>query len=82
MKVIREITIYQKEGEELIDSFLINLPKDVLIKILNVDLDDDPDIYKVYSVNEKQYADLSRLDIQLPIYDFNTVEVFYECSQA
>ncbi len=81
MKISREIGVYQKQGEEFLDSFPINLPEKELIRILNVFTEDDPNLYKIYPINEGQYLDILALIPELPNYDFNEVEIFYECHQ-
>jgi hypothetical protein len=81
MNVSREISIYEKYGSALIESFVTNIPVETLAHILNVKIDDDPNLYKVYPVNEIQYSMLMQITPELKGVDFNSCEVFYECFQ-
>ncbi len=82
MKLKREIAIYQKDGDKYIDSFEINLPIEKLVNILNVDLEDDPEIYNVYEIDENQYLQLKELVPELSKINFHKVAMFYECCQV
>jgi hypothetical protein len=82
MKVSREIAIYQKEGEKYIESFEIDLSVDKLVNILNVDTDEDPNVYMVYDINKEQYLQIQKIIPSLKEIDFDNVELFYECFQA
>lgn len=82
MTVSREIGIYQKDGDELIDNFQINLSINRLIEIFNIDIEDDPNVYKEYDINENEYLQLKELVPELSKYDFNHVFMSYECYQV
>ena len=81
MNVTREIVIYQKDGDNQIDSFEINLSVEDLIDILNIDANDDPNVYKVYQATYNQYLKLIQLVTELPKYHFDQNDIFYECYQ-
>lgn len=81
MNVIREIAIYQKDGDKQIDSFKINLSIDDLIYLLDIDRMDDPNAYKQYEITYKQYLELIRLVPKLSKFNFNEGTIFYECYQ-
>ncbi|WDO13633.1 hypothetical protein MH928_02770 [Flavobacterium sp. WW92] len=81
MNVSREIVIYQKDGDNQIDSFEINLSVEDLIDILNIDANDDLNIYKVYQVTYNQYLKLIQLVTELSKYHFDQNDIFYECYQ-
>ncbi|WP_431243916.1 DUF7683 domain-containing protein [Flavobacterium sp. P21] len=81
MNVLREIVIYQKEGDKFIDSVEINLSSEKLIEILNVDIEDDPEIYLVYEINNEQFLKLLELAPELSNINFDEVAIYYECSE-
>lgn len=81
MNLIREITVYERYGEELIKSFEIKLDLSVLIEILNIDTSYDPDILRVYSLDKNQFLIFSELIPELQPYSYTDIEAFYECSQ-
>lgn len=80
--IVREIAIYQKEGDKFIESFVIDLSVDKLINILNVDTDEDPNVYMVYDINKEQFLQLQNIIPNLKEIDFDNVELFYECFQT
>ena len=80
--VVREIAIYQKEGDKHIESFEIDLSVEKLINILNVDTDKDPNVYMVYAINKAQFLQLQKLIPNLKEINFENVELFYECFQT
>ncbi len=82
MKVSREIAIYQKEGDKYIESFEIDLSVDELVNILNVNTDEDPNVYMVYDISKEQYSQIQKIIPKLKEIDFDNVELFYECFQA
>lgn len=82
MKVIREIAIYQKDGDKFIESFEIDFSVDELIKILHVDIEEDPNVYKVYDLNKEQYSQILKIVPNLKEIDFDNFELFYECFQV
>lgn len=79
MKIIREIAFYEKTGETHIESFSINIPLAKLISILDVDIEDDPEVYKIYEINENQFLELQKFVPELKRIDFEKIDVFYEC---
>jgi hypothetical protein len=79
MNVSREIAFYEKTGETHIESFPINIPLTKLISILDVDIEDDPEVYKIYEINEKQFLELQKFVPELKRIDFENIDVFYEC---
>lgn len=79
MKLIREIVVYQKQGDKLIESFEIDLSVDELIDILNVNKLEDPEVYMVYKINQDQYSKFKYKMSNLKEIDFNNFEIFYEC---
>ncbi|RXR21479.1 DUF7683 domain-containing protein [Flavobacterium stagni] len=80
--IVREIAIYQKEGDKYIKSFEIDLSAEKLINILNVDTDKDPNVYMVYAINKAQFLQLQKLIPNLKEINFENVELFYECFQT
>lgn len=82
MEFIREIGIYQKESEKMIDSISINIDTAKLIEIFNVDLNDDPNVFKIYNIDKKQYLEISKLVPEILKFNFEDVEMFYECFQS
>ena len=82
MTIVREIAIYQIEGDSFIDSFEINLAIEKLIEILDVDIEDDPELYKVYEINKKKYLQLIEFVPKLSKINFDQVSVYYECYQV
>lgn len=81
MNVSREIGIYQKAGEKLIDSIEIDISIAVLRDILNVN-EDDTNVYKIYELNKNQFLQFCALVPQLLKFDFNDVSIYYECFQV
>jgi hypothetical protein len=79
MKVSREIAIYQKNSDKYIESFKINLSVVELVNILNVDTNEDPDVYMIYNISKKQYLQITKINPILKEIDFENVELFYEC---
>lgn len=82
MILSREIAFYQKKGSAQINSIVINIPVEKLIDILNVDIEDDSNLYKIYEINKNQYVKLKELIPQLLEIDFRKVAVYYECRQV
>ena len=82
MILSREIAFYQKKGSAQINSFVINVPIEKLIDILNIDIEDDSNLYKIYEINKNQYVKLKELIPQLLKVDFRKVAVYYECRQV
>jgi len=82
MDVQREILIFKKEKEILFDSFLIFLTPEKLIEILHVNVDDDPLVYKIYEIDRDQYKIFCKYVPELSNYDFDDVDIFYECFQV
>jgi hypothetical protein len=81
MKVTREISVYEKDGDKYLNSCQINLSLEKMIDILNIDLEKDPEVYDVYKINLKQYIYLKEFIPELLVLNFNKVEIFYECHQ-
>ncbi|MFV8324857.1 hypothetical protein [Flavobacterium sp. ZS1P14] len=82
MLVTREIAIYQKDGDKHIESFEIDLSIDELVSILNVDTNEDPNVYMVYEINNEQYSQIQKIIPSLKEIDFDNVELFCECFQT
>ena len=55
MNVERFIAVYDKDNDSLLEDIKIDLATDVLIDLLNIDRNDDPDAYKVYHLTEAQF---------------------------
>lgn len=82
MKVTREIAVYQKNGDKYFESFEIDLLVDELVNILNVNTNEDPNVYMVYNINKEQYSKFQKLIPILKEIDFDDVELSYECFQV
>jgi len=82
MEVKREIAVYQKKGDKFIESFKIDISANILINILKVDAEDDPNVYLLYTIDKEQYSEFQKLIPTLKNIDFNDVELFYECFQV
>lgn len=82
MKIIRELGVYQRNGEKFITSIPLDINKLELIRILKVDIKTDPDVLKIYGIDNKRYFEFSKLVPNLLKYNLEDVEIFYECFQA
>ena len=81
MKVKRSIGVYQKDGDSLIQDVPIYLSVDFLKKLFQFKTDEDPELFKVYKLNQEQYFQLKILIFDLSNFDFSMVEMFLECYQ-
>lgn len=81
MKIQREIVIYEKNGEALIEEININLTTEYLIKLFHVDVEEDPKVYLCYLINESHLLKLKTIIPELSKYDLNEVEMYVECFQ-
>lgn len=79
MDVLREINIYEKIGSALIKSFQVNIELNQLIKILDIDLEEDPFVYKVYNISEDEFIQFTLYIPTLSQYDFEEFSFYYEC---
>jgi hypothetical protein len=79
MKLRRVISVYEKEGEKFLSEYSLNdVPIERLKEIIAVK-DDDPELFDVHPIGEKERYMLAFLVPQLKELDFNQVELFYEC---
>ncbi|RZK51457.1 MAG: hypothetical protein EOO87_17625, partial [Pedobacter sp.] len=76
MAVNREIVVYQKQDDKFVESFEIDLSIDLLIEILNVDIQEDPDVYMVYQIDKNQYLKFQKLIPNLKELDFSNIDLF------
>ena len=81
MKLIREISVYEKDNDKYLNSFSVNLSLEKMINLLDIDLDNDPAVYDVYKINKSQFNYLKEFIPELLLLNFNEVELFYECCQ-
>ena len=79
MEVIRVVSVYDKVKENLIEEFELKVPLDILKEIFKVDDDDDPNMYKVYHITETNLPSLVKLIPELGKFNFNNVDLTYEC---
>ena len=82
MNVSREISIYEKEGDEFLASFQIdNIDLKYLIDVLDINLKDDPFICKIYHLTKDKYLKLSKYVPELLKYQFEEFSFYFECYQ-
>ena len=79
MNVERFIAVYDKDDDSLLDDIKVELPTPELLDILNIDAEDDPDVYKTYQITEPQFMRLKALLPDLQNVDFNAVHMNLEC---
>jgi hypothetical protein len=79
--IIREICVYERQGNAFVYAFEIRLNADQLAVIFAVDKEDDPEVYKIYFVTAEIYSELKKADSSLKEIDFNTYALAYECSE-
>jgi hypothetical protein len=82
MTVRREIVVYQKEGDKFIEKVEIDVSIDFLIGILDVNIEEDPNVYMIYKIDEEQYSKFQKLIPDLKVRDFNDIDLFCECFQV
>jgi len=80
MEVKRVISVYDKVKDNLIEEVEIDIPVDVLRKILNVG-SDDFNVFKVYPITEDLLEKFIAIVPDLSKLSFDKVDLFYECFQ-
>lgn len=79
MELRRVISVYEKIGEKFLREYsLDDVPLERLKEIIAMK-DDDPELFNVYAVGEKELSELAFIVPQLKALDINHVELFYEC---
>lgn len=78
LKVERYISSYERDGEKLLREYLIELPLDKLKEIIPAD-SDDPNLYKIYTLDRNQIEKLRGLIPALPTFSLLNEAVYYEC---
>lgn len=79
MNIERFIAVYDKDNDSLLEDIKIDLATDVLIDLLNIDRNDDPDAYKVYHLTEAQFGNFKSMIPALEDVVFDQVEIYLEC---
>ena len=79
MNIERFIAIYDKDDNSLLDDIKIDLSTTVLLETLDIDKEDDPDVYKAYHITDPQFGKLKTLISGLEGFDFNMVDMYLEC---
>ena len=82
MDISREINIYEKKGDTLLESISINnIELNQLINILGVNIKEDPYVYKIYGITNDKLIRLSEYIPELLKYNFEAFSFYYECYQ-
>lgn len=78
MKIVREVSIYYKEKDDFLKSFVIDIPLNEIKEIFGEHMPDDPGYYAAYQVQEKEYKRLINYCPELSEYPLNTWDVFLQ----
>ena len=79
MNIERFIAVYDKENDAMLEDIKIDFSTEVLIDLLNIDKNDDPDAHKVYRLTEAQFVKFKSLLPALEQVVFDQVDVYLEC---
>lgn len=79
MKLKRVIAIYEKQGDKFLYDYSINDVEIEKLKAIISANENDPDLFDVYFIGEKEFSELVNFIPQLKELDFEQVELFYEC---
>jgi hypothetical protein len=79
MKLKRVIAIYEKQGDKFLYDYSINDVEIEKLKAIISANENDPDLFDVYVIGEKECSELVNFIPQLKELDFEQVELFYEC---
>ena len=79
MNIERFIAVYDKDNDAMLEDIKIDFSTEVLIDLLNIDKNDDPDAHKVYRLTEAQFVKFKSLLPALEQVVFDQVDVYLEC---
>ena len=81
MNLSREICIYEKFGDALIESYQIDISLDKIIEIFGINIKNDPCAYNVYEVQGTEYEYLKLYLPEIIKYNIRDFAIYYECYQ-
>lgn len=83
MKIERIITVFEKNKD---GKFLSEINADAvtleLLKKLFVPFEDDPNFYRPYPIEDKQYSELKNIINQITTYPYEEYDLFIEAVQV